>query len=91
MTDEDKTAAIEIDRNHWLRGAPEHATSFRHADQELRGVCPACSSSIPEGSAECPECGLVVNPEAEMSVCPECDAKVGDEVKQCPNCGVEFE
>jgi len=91
VTITDETAAREIDRKHWLRDAPEHATSFRYAEQELQGVCPACSYSIPEGSAECPECGLVVNPEAEVAVCPECDTEVGAEVKRCPHCGVEFE
>ncbi len=91
MTTEDETAAKEIDRIHWLRGAPEHASSFRYEEQELRGICPACSSTVPEGVAECPECGLVVNADAEVATCPECDAEVGNEVKQCPNCGVEFE
>jgi RNA polymerase subunit RPABC4/transcription elongation factor Spt4 len=91
VTTADETAAREIDRDHWLHGAPEHASSFRYQEQELQGVCPACSSSIPEGSAECPECGLVVNPEVESAACPECDAEVDDEVKQCPNCGAEFE
>jgi len=87
----DENAAKEIDRAHWLQGAPDHASTFKYEEQELQGVCPACSTSVPEGSAECPECGLVVNPDAEAAVCPECDAEVGSEVKQCPNCGVEFE
>jgi predicted amidophosphoribosyltransferase len=91
VTAEDKAAATEIDNAHWLRDAPEHAAAFKYEGQELQGVCPACETSIPQGTAACPECGLVVNPEAEMSVCPECDAEVGDEVKKCPNCGVEFE
>jgi predicted amidophosphoribosyltransferase len=91
VTTTDEAAAREIDRVHWLRGAPEQASSFRYEEQELQGVCPACSTSIPEGAAECPECGLVVNPEADIAVCPECDAEVGLEVKRCPSCGVEFE
>lgn len=91
MTTDDETAAREIDRSHWLRGAPEHASSYKFEAQELQGVCPACLSSVPDGAAECPECGLVVNPEAEVAVCPKCDAEVGDEAKRCPNCGVEFE
>jgi hypothetical protein len=80
-----------VDRKYWLRGAPEEAATFQYTEQELGGVCPACATKIPPNAAECPECGLVVNPEAEMAVCPECDAPVGDEVKRCPNCGVEFE
>lgn len=91
MTNNDETDAKEIDRNHWLRGAPDHASSFRYEEQELQGVCPACSSAIPEASTECPECGLVVNPKEEVVVCPDCDAEVGDEVNRCPNCGAEFE
>lgn len=76
---------------HWLRGAPEHASTFKYEEQDLQGVCPACSTSIPEGAVECPECGLVVNPDAEVILCPECDAEVGSEVDRCPNCGIEFE
>jgi predicted amidophosphoribosyltransferase len=91
VTTADETAAKEIDRGHWLRGAPEHASSFSYSEGELQGVCPACSTSIPEGSAECPECGLVVNMEVETAVCPECDGEVDDEVNQCPHCGAEFE
>jgi predicted amidophosphoribosyltransferase len=87
----DENAAREIDRAHWLQGAPDHASTFRYEGQELQGVCPACSTAVPKGSAECPECGLVVNPDVEVAVCPECDAEVGSEVKRCPNCGVEFE
>lgn len=87
----DENTAKEIDRVYWLQGAPEHASSFKYEGRELEGVCPACSTAVPEGSAECPECGLVVNPDAELAVCPECDAEVGSEVKRCPNCGVEFE
>ena len=88
---DDETAAKEIDRKQWLRGAADHASSFRYAEQELQGICPACSHAIPERAAECPECGLVVNPDEEVVTCPDCDAEVGDEVKKCPNCGAEFE
>jgi hypothetical protein len=91
VTTEDETAAKEIDRVHWLRDAPEHASSYEYTGQELQGVCPACDTAVPEGTAECPECGLVVNPEAEVVLCPECDTEVGHEVNKCPNCGVEFE
>lgn len=80
-----------MDHAHWLRGAPEHAATFKYEEQELKGTCPACSSTIPENAAECPECGLVVNPEADVATCPDCDAVVGDEVSRCPNCGAEFE
>jgi predicted amidophosphoribosyltransferase len=80
-----------VDRAHWLRGAPEEAASFKYEEQELAGVCPACATKIPENTSECPECGLVVNPEADMATCPDCDAAVGDEVSRCPNCGAEFE
>lgn len=91
VTKPDETEAKEIDRVHWLQGAPEDASSFRYTEQELQGICPACSSRIPEGAAECPECGLVVGFVEEVAACPECDAEVGDEVKRCPNCGAEFE
>jgi len=88
---EDITTAKEIDRQHWLRDAPEHAASFEYTGQELQGQCPACSTAVPKDSAECPECGLVVNPEAEVVLCPECETEVGHEVNQCPKCGAEFE
>jgi len=91
VKEDDAAAAGEVDRRYWLRGAPDEAATFEYKEQELAGVCPACSTPIPEGSAECPECGLVVNPEADMATCPECDAIVGDDVSRCPNCGVEFE
>ena len=91
VTPADEAAAKEISRTHWLQGAPDHATSFRYSEQELAGVCPACSTSIPEKSAECPECGLIVKSEEETATCPDCDAEVGDEVNKCPNCGAEFE
>jgi hypothetical protein len=87
----DEEKAREIDRVHWLQGAPDHAATFKYEDQNLNGTCPACSAAIPEGSADCPECGLVVNPGAEVVLCPECDAEVGPDVDRCPNCGVEFE
>lgn len=91
MTTADEVEAREIDRVRWLKDAPDEASSFRYQEQELKGVCPACSAPITEDSAECPACGLMVNPDAEVAVCPECDAQVGFEVKRCPNCGVEFE
>lgn len=91
MTTEDETAAREIDRRHWLRGAPEEAASFSYDEQELRGKCPACGAAIPEGAGECPACGLVVNADDDAALCPECDAEVGDEVTRCPHCGTEFE
>jgi predicted amidophosphoribosyltransferase len=87
----DEATAREIDRKHWIRGAPDHASSFKCEEQELQGVCPACSHTIPEGAAECPECGLVVGSDDEVATCPDCDAEVGDEVKKCPSCGAEFE
>ena len=73
MTTEDENAANEIDRNHWLRGAPEHAADFQYDQQAAAGVCPACSTPVPANTAECPECGLLVNPEAEKAICPECE------------------
>jgi hypothetical protein len=91
VSNDNAAAARELDRRHWLRGAPEEAATFEYSEQELGGVCPACSARIPEGSTECAECGLVVNPEANMARCPDCDAIVGDEVSRCPNCGIEFE
>lgn len=90
MTSEDESEAREIDRHHWLRGAPEHAADFQY-DPQAAGVCPACSAPVAADTAECPECGLLVNPEAEKAVCPECETEVGFEVNQCPNCGAEFE
>lgn len=80
-----------MDRAHWLKGAPEHAESFRYEGQELAGVCPACSTKLPANAAECPECGLAVGFEEDVVLCPDCDAEVGDEVTRCPNCGAEFE
>jgi predicted amidophosphoribosyltransferase len=87
----DEAAAKEVDRAHWLRGAPEHASSFTYTESELKGICPACSSPVPEGAAACPECGLVVGSEEEAATCPDCGAEVGDEAKRCPRCGAEFE
>ena len=91
MKPTDLAAAKEIDRVQWLRGAPEKAASFNYEEQESKGVCPACSTPVPEGTAECPECGLVVNPEAEVFLCPECETEVDHDVNKCPKCGVEFE
>lgn len=91
MSKDDSETAQEIDRKHWLRGAPEEAGSFVYESQELSGVCPACSTKIPENVGECPECGLVVNPEAVMAQCPECDTLVEEDATRCPKCGVEFE
>lgn len=88
---EDEAKAKEIDRVHWIQGAPDHASSFKYEEQELSGVCPACSTVIPEDSAECPECGLAIKYDEEVATCPDCDAEVGDEVERCPNCGAEFE
>jgi len=87
----DEAAAKEIDRKYWLHGAPEHAASFKYEEQELQGVCPACSHTLPEKAVECPECGLVVSADGEISTCPACNAEVGDEVDKCPKCGAEFE
>jgi ribosomal protein L40E len=91
VTKVDEPAAKETDRAYWLRGAPEQVESFTYAEQELRGVCPACSTRIPEGSTECPECGLVVGSVEDVVTCPVCNAEVSDEDKKCPNCGTEFE
>lgn len=91
VTTADEAAAKEIDRLHWLQGAPEEGSSFRYTEQELQGVCPACGSAVPKGSMECPECGLAVGSIEDVATCPECDAEVGDEVKKCPHCGTEFE
>jgi predicted amidophosphoribosyltransferase len=87
----DEVAAKELDRAHWLQGAPDDASSYEYAEQELHGVCPACSSPIPDRAVECPECGLAVASEDEPATCPDCGAEVGDEVKTCPRCGAEFE
>jgi predicted amidophosphoribosyltransferase len=87
----DESAAKEIDRTHWLRGAPEHASSFTYTESELHGICPACSSPVPEGAAACPECGLVVGSVEDVATCPDCGAEVGDEATRCPRCGAEFE
>jgi predicted amidophosphoribosyltransferase len=91
VTKPDEAAAKEVDRLHWLQGAPEEGSSFRYTEQELQGVCPACGSAVPKGSMECPECGLAVGSIEDVATCPECDAEVGDEVKKCPHCGTEFE
>ena len=91
MTNANAATAQELDRQHWLRGAPEEAASFKYDEEKHAGSCPACSTIVPEKVAECPECGLVVNPEANVSACPDCDAEVGDEVSKCPKCGAEFE
>ncbi len=88
---EDEAAAKEVDRRHWIQGAPEHASSFKYEEQELKGVCPACSHTLPEKAAECPECGLVMGDDGEIATCPACNAEVGDEVDKCPSCGAEFE
>jgi hypothetical protein len=88
---DDEAAAKEIDHAHWIKGAPERGASFKYEEQELKGVCPACETALPEGAIECPECGLVVRYDEEVSTCPECDTPVGDEVMKCPKCGAEFE
>ncbi len=87
---DDLDAAKEIDRAHWLKGAPEHASSYRYTAQELKGACPACETALPEGVAECPECGLTVGA-TETAECPACEADVPVDAEKCPNCGAEFE
>ena len=87
---DDLDAAKEIDRAHWLKGAPEHASSYRYTAQELKGACPACETALPEGAAECPECGLTVGA-TETAECPACEADVPADAEKCPNCGAEFE
>ena len=87
----DEAAAKEVDRAHWLKGAPEHASSFTYTESELSGVCPACSCSLPEKAIECPECGLAVGLSEEPATCPDCGAEVADDATRCPKCGAEFE
>jgi ribosomal protein L40E len=87
----DEAAAREIDRAHWLQGAPEQATSFEYTESERKGICPACSARLPEKAIECPECGLVVGSAEEGAVCPDCGAEVADDASVCPKCGAEFE
>jgi predicted amidophosphoribosyltransferase len=87
---EDEVAAREIIKKHWLKDAPEQASAFEYEEQELKGICPACSTAIPEDSAECPECGLVVKADEEVFVCPTCDGEVGEQDKTCPHCGEKF-
>ena len=87
----DETDAKEVDRAHWLQGAPEHALSFEYTESELKGVCPACSSRLPEKAIECPECGLVVGSVEETATCPDCGVEVEDDAARCPKCGAEFE
>ena len=90
VSPDDIDSAKEVDRKHWIKGAPEHAASYRYSEQELAGTCPACETAVPQGAAECPECGLVVGT-AETAECPACEADVPADAEKCPNCGVEFE
>ena len=83
----DEAAAKQLINQHWLKDAPEHASAYEYQEQELKGLCPACSAPIPEDSGECPECGLVVKAEEEVFVCPTCDGEVGEQDKTCPHCG----
>jgi predicted amidophosphoribosyltransferase len=87
----DEAAAKEVDRAHWLQGAPEEGASFTYTESELQGVCPACSTRLPEKAVECPECGLAVGVVEEGAVCPDCGAEVADDATRCPKCGAEFE
>lgn len=91
VSDADAPRAKEIDRVRWLEGAPAEAATFTYKEQELKGVCPACETKLPEGAVECPECGLVVGEAEDVVTCPECDAVVDDEMTRCPSCGTEFE
>ena len=91
VTPEDEAAAKDIIRDHWLKDAPEHANTYEYTEQELKGICPACSAAIPEDATECPECGLVVKADEEVFVCPACDGEVGEFDKTCPHCGEKFE
>ncbi|MEJ2722303.1 MAG: hypothetical protein P8181_14380 [bacterium] len=94
----DEAAAKELDHAYWLKGAPENAKSFRYDEEKLAGTCPACASPVPEGAAECPECGLAViidGDAAARSGCDAaaarsgCDAAVNDDedAAECPDCG----
>ncbi|UCH83344.1 MAG: zinc ribbon domain-containing protein [Candidatus Latescibacterota bacterium] len=87
----DLDAAKEIDHDYWIKGAPDKGASFRYDEQELKGVCPACDTAIPDNTVECPECGLVVRYDDDVATCPECNTPVGDEIEKCPKCGTEFE
>lgn len=91
VTSADEAKAKVVDRDYWIRGAPEHATSYEYTEQESSGVCPACSSALPENSAECPECGLAVGTVMDVMTCPACDSDVESNAETCPNCGAEFE
>jgi predicted amidophosphoribosyltransferase len=87
----DEAAAKEVDRAHWLKGAPEEGASFTYTESELQGVCPACSTRLPEKAIECPECGLAVGSSEDAATCPDCEAEVADDATRCPKCGAEFE
>ena len=87
----DEAAAQEVDRAHWLQGAPEEGASFTYTESELQGVCPACSTRLPDKAIECPECGLAVGLSEEPATCPDCGTEVADDAARCPKCGAEFE
>lgn len=90
VSPDDLDAAKEAERVHWLKGAPEHATTYRYEEQELAGSCPACGTALPEGAVECPECGLTVGV-ADVAECPACETEIPGDAEVCPNCGAEFE
>jgi ribosomal protein L40E len=87
----DEAAAKDVDRAHWLKGAPEEASSFIYTESELQGVCPACAARLPEQAIECPECGLAVRSSEDAATCPDCGTEVADDAMRCPKCGAEFE
>jgi hypothetical protein len=90
VSPEDVDAAKELDRALWLKGAPEHASSYRYTEQELAGKCPACGTALPDAGGECPECGLTVG-NVDWAECPTCNTDVPADAEKCPNCGAEFE
>lgn len=50
-------------------------------------ACPACGERLPEGTLDCPECGLtLMQPEA----CPNCGSELEAYVSSCRRCGYEL-
>jgi Double zinc ribbon len=50
--------------------------------------CPACSTELRPGTAECPECGLAVAEGPEGHTCPQCGAALDPAEAACPSCGL---
>lgn len=78
---EDRSAVIAIlEREGVIPRQPDATTPVVASDG---GPCPACGASIRPGTAECPDCGLLLG----GAGCESCGAELSPTDHACPACG----